>query len=135
MRGGSFLRALRRGRASWSVATVYLLLLPILLGLVPKPAPTAEFLLLRDLATIEICAMPGAGAVPGQPMQHQPECILCATACPFAGASAAPPPADVAAEPFFVRLSLAVPQPKDFALPALRLFISDIQARGPPRLA
>ena len=31
-----------------------------------------------------------------------------------------------------VQLALAVPQPKDFALPALRLFTSDIQSRGPP---
>ncbi|WP_119270321.1 hypothetical protein [Taklimakanibacter deserti] len=132
MRSGSLLEMLRRGRASFALATLYLLLLPILLGILPKPAPTAEFLLLRDLAAVEICTMPGSGPVPGKPVQHQPECILCSTACPFAGASAAPPPADAAVEPFFVQLALAVPQPKDFALPALGLFTSDIQSRGPP---
>lgn len=135
MRSGSFLKGMRRGRASWAVATLYVLMLPILLGLLPKPGATAEFLLLRDLATAEICSMPGSGPAPGQPLPHQPDCILCATACPYAGASAAPPPADVVAEPFFVQLALAVPRPKDFVLPASRLFRSDIQSRGPPRAA
>lgn len=132
MRSRGFLQVMRRRRASWAVATLYVLLLPMLLGLLPKPAPTAEFLLLRDLATAEICSMPGSGPVPLQPVPHQPDCILCSTACPYAGASAAPPPADAAAEPFFVQLSLAMPAPKDFVLPASRLFSSDIQARGPP---
>ncbi|MGE0006818.1 MAG: hypothetical protein AB7S92_14645 [Parvibaculaceae bacterium] len=136
MRGRSFLEVLRHGRASWSIAALYVLLLPILLGILPKPEPTAEFLLLRDLATAEICAMPGSGAAPGQPAQHQPDCILCPAACLCAGASAPlPPPTAAAAEPFFVRLALAVPGPRDFALPASRLFVSDIQSRGPPSLA
>ncbi len=132
MRSGSFLEMLRRGQASFAVATLYLLLLPILLGILPKPAPTAEFLLSRDLATAEICTMPGSGPVPGKPVQHQPDCILCSTACPLAGASAAPPPTDATVEPFFVQLALALSEPKDFALPALGLFTSDIQSRGPP---
>lgn len=135
MRSGSFLRGMRCQRASWSVAMLYVLLLPILLGILPKPAPTAEFLLLRDLATAEICAMPGSGSVPGQPVQHQPDCILCSTACPYAGGSAVPPPAEATIEPFFVQLALAAPHLKDFALPALGLFASDVQSRGPPRLA
>lgn len=123
---------LRRGRASWSVATIYLLLLPILLGVLPKPDATAEFLLLRDLATAEICTMPGAGPVPGQPVQHQTDCILCATACPFAGPAAGITPADAAATPFLLQQTVAITQPKDFALPGSRLFTSDIQPRGPP---
>lgn len=135
MRSGSFLKSMRCQRASWSVAMLYVLLLPILLGILPKPAPTAEFLLLRDLATAEICAMPGSASVPGQPVQHQPDCILCSTACPYAGGSAAPPPDETAFEPFLVQLALSAPPSKDFALPAWRLFASDIQSRAPPRLA
>jgi hypothetical protein len=131
MRSGSFLEVLRRGRASFAVAILYVIVLPILLGLLPKPAATAEFLLLRALATGEICSMPGSGPVRGQPMQHQPDCILCSTACPYTG-SAAAPPAEAIAEPFLVQLALAVASPRDFALPALRLFTSGIQSRGPP---
>lgn len=132
MRGGSVLEVLRRGRASWSVATLYLLLLPILLGILPKPVASAEFLLLRDLAASEICTMPGAPKAPGEPAQHQPECILCSTACPFAGSMPAPLPSDALAEPFFRRFAPVIAQPKDFALPAFGLFTSDIQSRGPP---
>lgn len=135
MRSGSFLEVLRRGRASFALATLYFLLLPVLLGLLPKPAPTAEFLLLRDLAAGQICTMPGSGSEPGRPIQHQPDCILCSTACPIAGGSVAPPPADTAFEPSFVQFALIERQPPDFALPALGLFASDIQSRGPPRLA
>jgi hypothetical protein len=135
MRSGSFLEVMRRQRASFAVATLYVLLLPILLGILPKPAPTAEFRVLRDLATAQICAMSGSGSVPGQPAPHRPDCILCSTACPYAGGSAAPPPAVAAFEPFFVQLTLAAPPAKVFALPALGLFTSDIQSRGPPRLA
>ena len=65
MRSRSLLEMVRRGKASIALATLYLLLLPILLGLLPKPAPTAEFLLLRDLAAVEIAleagGMGGAG--------------------------------------------------------------------------
>lgn len=132
MRGQGILEILRRGRASWSVATLYLLLLPILLGILPKPAPSAEFLLLRDLAASEICTMPGSAKAPGQPVQHRPECILCSTACPLAGSMPAPLPTDSLAEPFFRRFAPVIAQPKDFALPAFRLHSSDIQSRGPP---
>jgi len=129
MRRGNVLDVLRRGRASWSAAVLYLLLLPIALGVLPKPEATAEFLLLRDLASSEICAMPGFGSIPGQPVQHQPDCILCSTACPSA---AAPPPAEASAEPYFLQFAQVLLQPKMFALPASRRFISDSQSRGPP---
>ncbi|WP_119389603.1 hypothetical protein [Taklimakanibacter lacteus] len=132
MRRGSFLDVLRRGRASWSVAILYLLLLPVALGLLPKPEATAEFLLLRDLAGAEICTMPGSAESPGQPVQHQPDCMLCSTACPYTGSLAAPPPAEASADPYFLQFALAVQQPKTFALPASRIFTSDIQSRGPP---
>lgn len=128
----SFISAVRRGRASWSVLVLYALLLPIVLGLLPKPQATAEYLLLRDLATAEICAMPGATQLPGQPVQHQPDCILCATACPFAGPAAATAPAGFALAPLSRQRTLALASPKAFTLPAFGLFSSDIQARGPP---
>lgn len=126
------MEVLRRHRASWSVATLYLLLLPVLLGVLPKPEATAEFLLLSDLAAPQICTMQGAGKAPGAPAQHQPDCILCSTASPFAASLAATPPADAVADPSLLRLAFALPQPMDFALPASRLHISDIQSRGPP---
>ena len=132
MKRGNLLALLRRGRASWSVVTLYLLLLPLLLGVLPKPGATAEFLLLRDLATAEICTMSGSGKVPGQPIQHQPDCILCATACPFAGPMAGTTPADASTNPSLPQQTVSMAQPKDFALPASRLFTSDIQPRGPP---
>jgi hypothetical protein len=132
MRRGSLFKLLRRGRASWSVAILYLLLLPILLGILPKPAPTAEFLLLHDLAASEICTMRGSAEMPGEPMEHRPDCILCSTACPFSGSLAAVPPADAAAHPYYLQFAFLGPQPKDFALPAFGLFTSDIQSRGPP---
>jgi hypothetical protein len=132
MRRGSILEALRRGRASWSVAVVYLLLLPVLLGILPKPDATPEYLLLRDLANVEICAMPGASPIPGKPVQHQPDCILCSTACPMSGTAAAPLPAEASVDPHFLQFALASPQPKNFALPAYKLHFSDIQSRGPP---
>ena len=132
MRRGSILGALRRGRASWSVATVYLLLLPVLLGILPKPDATAEYLLLRDLANVEICAMPGASPIPGQPVQHQPDCILCSTACPMSGTAAAPLPTEAIADPYFHQFAFVSPQPRNFALPAHKLYVSDIQSRGPP---
>jgi hypothetical protein len=128
MQRGNILDVLRRGRASWSAAILYLLLLPIALGVLPKPEATAEFLLLRDLASSEICSMPGSSSNPGQPVQHQPDCILCSSACPSA---AAPPPVE-AAEPNFLHFAQVLPRPKIFALPASRRFISDIQSRGPP---
>lgn len=128
----SFIGALRRGRASWSVLVVYALLLPIVLGLLPKPQATAEYLLLRDLATAEICAMSGSVQIPGQPVQHQPDCILCATACPFAGPVAATAPSPDSFAPPFRRHALALTTPRFFALPAFGLYSSDIQARGPP---
>ena len=128
------LEALRCGRASWSVAVLYVFLLPLVLGLLPKPAPTAEFLFARDLATVEICSTMDAGKVPIQPMPHRPDCILCATACATAAASASLLPTDMA-EPVFVPLTSELPHPKDFALPVLRLFACDLQSRGPPRLA
>ena len=129
MRRGNVLDVLRRGRASWSAAVLYLLLLPIALGVLPKPEATAEFLLLRDLASSEICAMPGFGSIPGQPVQHQPDCILCSIACPSA---AALPPAEASADPYFLQFAQVLLQPKMFALPASRRFTSDIQSRGPP---
>src|SRR5688572_7187603 len=103
MRRGSFLEFLRGGRASWSVATLYLLLLPLVLGILPKPAPTAEYLLLRDLAVAQICTMPGSAKAPGAPVQHQPDCILCSTACPFSGSAAAPPPAVAIVSPHYLQ--------------------------------
>src|SRR5262245_15879310 len=118
MRRGSILEVLRRGRASWSVAILYLLLLPVALGVLPKPEATAEFLLLRDLATIEICTMPGAASSPGQPVQHQSDCILCKTACPHAGSLGAPPPAEAIANPYYLQFALVLQQPTDFSLPA-----------------
>jgi hypothetical protein len=132
MRGRSFISALRRGGASWSVLTLYALLLPIILGLLPKPEATPEFLLSRDLATAEICSLAGATRIPGQPVEHQPDCILCAAACPFGGPMAAMSPAPEAFEPHPRRLALAPTSPKVFALPAFGLFSSDIQSRGPP---
>lgn len=132
MQGRSFISVLRRGGASWSVLVLYALLLPVVLGLLPKPEATAEFLLLRDLASAEICSMPEGGQVPGQPVQHQPDCILCATACPFSGSAAAPSPAHDAVPPLPRQRILALTSPKVFALPAFGLFSSDIQSRGPP---
>lgn len=132
MHGGSFISAFRRGGASWSVLILYALLLPIALGLLPKPEATAEFLLQRDLAGAEICSMPEGGQIPGQPVQHQPDCILCATACPFGGPGAATTPAHDSFAPHPHRQTLALTSPKAFALPAFGLFSSDIQARGPP---
>jgi len=129
MRRVNILAVLRRGRASWSAAILYLLLLPIALGIVPKPEATAEFLLLRDLASSEICSMPGSGSIPDHPVQHQPDCILCSTACPSAAAAA---PAEASAEPYFLQFAQVLPRPKIFVLPASRRFISDIQSRGPP---
>lgn len=134
MRPGSILAGLRRGRQSFAVATLYVLLLPILLGILPKPAATAEFLLLRDLATAELCTLPGSAKAPGQLPQHQPDCILCAPGCTLMGSTAAPPPVLTLIEPFFLHFTRAERQPQDFALPALGLFTSDIQSRGPPRL-
>ncbi|QIG46389.1 hypothetical protein G5V57_00615 [Nordella sp. HKS 07] len=132
MQAGSFISAVRRGRANWSVLILYALLLPIILGLLPKPAATPEFLLSRDLATAEICSMVGATRVPGQPVQHQPDCILCATACPFGGPMAATSPAHATFEPHPRRQMSAPTSPKTFALSAFGLFSSDIQSRGPP---
>lgn len=132
MQRRSFIGALRRGGASWSVLTLYALLLPVILGLLPKPEATAEYLLARDLATAEICSMSGVGQVPGQPVQHRPDCILCATACPFQGSAGAPPPAHETFAPLPRQHILALTSPRTFALPAFGLFSSDIQARGPP---
>ena len=129
MRRENILAVLRRGRASWSAAIFYLLLLPFALGILPKPEATAEFLLLRDLASSEICSMRGSSSNPNQPVQHQPDCILCSIACPSA---AAPPPAEASAEPYFLQFAQVLLQPKMFALPASRRFISDSQSRGPP---
>lgn len=132
MHGRSFISALRRGRASWSALILYALLLPIALGLLPKPEATALFLLQRDLAGAEICSMSLAAPVPGQPVQHQPDCILCATTCPFAGPGAATTPAHDSFVPHPRLQTLALTSPKAFALAAFGLFSSDIQARGPP---
>jgi hypothetical protein len=119
---------LRRGRASFAVAILFIVL-PILLGLLPKPAATAEFLLLRDLATGEICSMPGSGPVRGQPMQHQPDCILCSTACPYTG-SAAAPPAEAIAEPFLVQLALAGLETLHLGHPIARTSLIGMTASG-----
>jgi len=132
MRRGNVLEALRRGQASWSAAILYLLLLPIALGILPKPEATAKFLLQRDLASSEICSMPGSGSIPGQPVEHQRDCILCSTACPSA---VTPPPAEASVEPYFPQFAQVLPRPKVFALPASRRFTSDIQSRGPPATA
>lgn len=132
MQRRSFISALRRGRASWSVLTLYALLIPILLGLLPKPEATAEFLLLRDLANAEVCSMSGVPQVPGQPVQHQPDCILCATACPLSGSTAAAGPAPDVELPLPRQKVLALTAPKVFALSTFGLFSSDIQSRGPP---
>lgn len=132
MQRRSFIGALRRGRASWSVLTLYALLIPILLGLLPKPDATAEFLLLRDLANAEVCSMSGAPQLPGQPVQHQPDCILCATACPVSGSAAAPATAHDIELPLPRQTVLALTSPKVFALSTFGLFSSDIQSRGPP---
>ncbi len=132
MQRRSFISALRRGRASWSVLTLYALLIPIFLGLLPKPEATAEFLLLRDLANAEVCSMSGAPQVPGQPVQHQPDCILCATACPLSGSAAAAGVAPDVEFPLPRQNVLALASPKVFALSTFGLFSSDIQSRGPP---
>ncbi|HTN96824.1 MAG TPA: hypothetical protein VL101_07600 [Nordella sp.] len=132
MHGRSFISAFRQGGASWSVLILYALLLPIALGLLPKPEATALFLLQRDLAGAEVCSMSGVVPVPGQPVQHQPDCILCATACPFGGPGAATTPAHDSFVPHPRRQTLALTAPKAFALPAFGLFSSDIQSRGPP---
>lgn len=132
MQRRSFISALRRGRASWSVLTLYALLIPIVLGLLPKPDATAEFLLLRDLANAEVCSMSGAPQVPGQPVQHQPDCILCATACPLGGSTAAAGAAPDVEFPLPRQNVLALASPKVFVLSTFGLFSSDIQSRGPP---
>jgi hypothetical protein len=132
MQTRSFISALRRGRASWSLFTLYALLIPILLGVLPKPEATTEFLLLRDLANAQICSMPEAGEIPGQPAQHRPDCILCATACPSSGPATAPLPTGASILPLPRQHAPAPASPRVFALSTFGLFSSDIQSRGPP---
>lgn len=126
----AWLASLRERRAGFVRLAVLSIVLPLLLGLLPKPALSAEALLLRDIAG-SFCLTGGQGQPVESGDEHEghARCVLCAGA--FAGGMAAPartpglsaPPRAPGHYP---------PDLRDGLPPLLRALLAASPPRGPP---
>lgn len=125
---GRGLGAFRQNRGIVSLALLVALVIPLLAGLLPQPALSAEAALARDI----VASRCQPGEEPGQPgMDHQSRdcCILCS-------AAAAPVTAPDLSQGIAATPRRALPRlagvAEDPAPPRIPFYDSDLSLRGPP---
>lgn len=99
------LAGLRRNRIGIARLLVALLMLPAVLGLLPKPALTQEQAFAAALAASR-CTGDSSPQIPDAPGRHDHSCILCQVSCPLVGPALQP---DTAAFPAPPRLASVAP--------------------------
>jgi len=107
------------------------LLLPLLLGLIPQTAISAEAALERDLAW-SVCEHDAGTPTDGKghEQKHDTQCILCVAGCPICAPALT---ADLPATSQFPSdLSGAAPPPEGKTLTTLRVLRDGSPTRGPP---
>lgn len=130
MRSG-ILQGLRLNRQWLARCLAAVLLLPLLLGLIPQAALSAEAALERDLAW-SVCEHDAGTPTDGKghEQKHETQCILCVTGCPICAPALA---VDLpATSQFPSSLGGAAPHPEGERLTALRVLRDGSPTRGPP---